>query len=84
MFKAAIFYGKAADQGYLHATYRLSFLYFKGDGVEKDHSKSVELFKCAKAQEPLASVGMEAAFAVPGDCPRFPRVLHPTARGFWD
>ena len=82
MFKAAIFYGKAADQGHLHAQYRLSLLYFKGAGVQMDHYKSVKLFECAKAREPRPS--MEAAFAVPGDCPRFPRVLHPTARGFWD
>ena len=62
---AARWYQKAADGGYAQAQYSLGGLYFKGEGVEKDYNKAIELYRMAAengnedAKNALKNLGVE-------------------------
>tara|TARA_B100000405_G_scaffold233913_1_gene167843 strand:+ start:503 stop:961 length:459 start_codon:yes stop_codon:yes gene_type:complete len=85
LYAAAALYARAASQGHPEAQRRLSILYFKGTGVEKDEVKSAALFKHAQAQSPIMSIAAEPAFASPEACARPPRLLfcHARPSGLW-
>ena len=78
---AAALYARAANQGHPEAQRRLSILYFKGNGVEKDEVKSAELFKHAQAQGPRVSLVTGPAFASPDAFTRPPRLFSHAPRG---
>ena len=53
--KALKYLNEAKGQGNLFANLPISFLYYKGDGVNKDINKSFELLKESSSLDPVAS-----------------------------
>src|SRR5438477_64962 len=60
---AALWYQKAADQGYPRALINLGFLYEQGLGVSKDQANALKLYRKAAGLE--GSINLDAAPATP-------------------
>lgn len=72
-FEAAVWYRRAADQGYRNSQYVLGWMYEHGQGVTQDHDEAAAWYRLAAAQgDERAQEALDDMLRQPDTIPDFP------------